>query len=73
MPVEPIPRLTSITGVSRALLTIVGTDEAMAILIAQFGWDVAFSAVARIEGPQGAAALWRAVETLCCDSDAASG
>lgn len=70
---QPIPRLTSVTGVSRALLTILGTEEAMRVLIAQFGWDVAFNAVARIEGTQGAAALWRAVETLCCDSDAASG
>lgn len=68
-----IPRLTSITGVSRALLTIVGSDEAMKILIAQFGWDVAFNAVAHLEGPEGAAALWRAVEALCYDSDAASG
>lgn len=70
---QPIPRLTSITGVSRALLTIVGVEEAMTILVAQFGWDVAFNAVAHLEGPQGAAALWRAVEMLSCDSDAASG
>lgn len=70
---QPIPRLTSITGVSRALLTIVGTEEAMDILIAQFGWDVAFNAVAHIQGPQGAAGLWHAVAVLCCDSDAASG
>lgn len=70
---QPIPRLTSITGVSRALLTIVGVDEAMTLLIAQFGWDVAFNAVAHIEGTEGAAALWRAVEMLSCDSGAESG
>lgn len=60
------PRLTSITGVSRALLVTAGVDDAVSILVTQFGWDVAFNALARLEGPQAEAALWRAVEALGC-------
>lgn len=58
------PRLTSIAGVARALIATVGVDEGVAILIAQFGWDVAFSALARIEGPDACAAMWLALEQL---------
>lgn len=58
------PRLTSIAGVARALIATVGVDEGVAILTAQFGWDVAFSAIARLEGPEACAALWRTVEQL---------
>lgn len=61
------PRLKSITGVARALIATVGTDDAVAILIAQFGWDVAFTALAGIETPEAAVALWRAVEQLVGD------
>jgi hypothetical protein len=65
--VTPSPRLTSIAGVARALIATVGVDEGVAILIAQFGWDVTFAALARIEGPDAAAALWLAVERLVDD------
>lgn len=61
------PRLSSITGVSRALIAAVGVDDAVGILVSQFGWDLAFSAIARIDGPEGAAGLWRAVETLAVE------
>lgn len=61
---EQAPRLKSITGVARALMATVGVDEAVEILVVQFGWDVAFSALAALEGQDAAAALWRAVETL---------
>lgn len=61
------PRLSSITGVSRALIAAVGVDDAVGILVTQFGWDLAFSAIARLDGPEGAAGLWRAVEALSCE------
>ena len=61
------PRLRSITGVSRALIATVGVEEAVDILVSQFGWDVAFLAVAHLEGPEAGTALWRAVEVLAVD------
>ena len=67
---DQAPRLKSITGVARALMATVGVDEAVEILVAQFGWDVAFSALAGLEGPDAAAALWRAVESLCREESA---
>ncbi|MEX2620620.1 MAG: hypothetical protein WD250_10405 [Egibacteraceae bacterium] len=70
---EQTPRLTSITGVSRALITTLGVDDAVGVLVRQFGWDLAFSALARIDGAAGASGMWRAVEGLVCDADAAQG
>lgn len=64
---NPAPRLTSITGVARALIATVGVDDAVAILIAQFGWDVAFQALAAVETPEASVALWRAVESVSVD------
>lgn len=64
---EPGPRLTSIAGVARALIATVGVDDAVSILISQFGWDVAFSALARLDCPEASVALWRSVEALSCD------
>lgn len=58
------PRLTSITGTSRALIATVGVDEAVDTLVAQFGWDATVQAVARIEGDIGGRALGRAVAGL---------
>lgn len=63
-----IPRLRSITGVSRALIATVGVDDAVTILISQFGWDVAFQALANVEGVDAAVALWRAVEALAIEA-----
>jgi hypothetical protein len=65
--VNSSPRLTSIAGVARALIATVGIEEGVAILTAQFGWDVAFSALAHIESPEACAALWMVVEQLVCD------
>ena len=64
---EQAPRLTSIAGVARALIATVGVDDAVGILISQFGWDVAFSALARLDCPEASVALWRSVEMLTCD------
>lgn len=64
---EPAPRLTSIAGVARALIATVGVDDAVGILISQFGWDVAFSALSRLDCPEASVALWRSVEMLMVD------
>jgi len=61
------PRLSSISGVARALIATVGVDDAVTILTTQFGWDTAFIALARLELPEAATALWRATEQLVCD------
>jgi hypothetical protein len=65
--VEQGPRLRSIAGVARALIATVGTDEAVGILVGQFGWDVAFLALARLDSPEASVALWRSVEMLVCN------
>ena len=64
---QPQPRLSSISGVARALIATVGVDDAVTILTTQFGWDTAFSALARLEVPEAATAMWRATEQLLCD------
>ena len=56
------PRLASITGVARALMATVGVEEAVNILTVQFGWDVAFNALAGLDGPEAGRALWIALE-----------
>lgn len=64
---EPAPRLKSIAGVARALIATVGIEDAVNILVAQFGWDVAFLALARVDGPEATVGMWRSVEMLVCD------
>lgn len=66
---ERAPRLSSITGVSRALISTLGVEDAISILISQFGWDTAFNAVARIEGEDGEEGLWQALHVLVYNSD----
>ncbi len=68
---QPQPRLSSISGVARALIATVGVDDAVAILTTQFGWDTAFIAIARLEVPEASTALWRATEQLLCDDRSA--
>lgn len=67
MELQPQPRLSSISGVARALIATVGVDDAVTILTTQFGWDTAFIALARLEVPEAAVGLWRATEQLVCD------
>ena len=64
---EHLPRLSSISGVARALIATIGVDEAVAILVTQFGWDIAFNALAKIEGAEGESALFRCVAQLVYD------
>ena len=58
------PKLRSITGVARALIATVGVEEAVTILLTQFGWDIAFSAVSHVEGPEGSHAMWLTLERV---------
>ncbi len=65
------PRLSSISGVARALIATIGVDDAVIILTTQFGWDTAFIALARLDVPEASTALWKATEQLLCDDLAA--
>jgi hypothetical protein len=56
------PRLQSITGVARALITTLGLEEAVTVMVAQFGWDVAFQALAQLNGEDVGRALWTALQ-----------
>jgi hypothetical protein len=69
--VDRQPRLSSISGVARALIATVGVDDAVTILTTQFGWDTAFIALAQLDTPEGATGMWRAVEHLVHDDLAA--
>jgi uncharacterized membrane protein len=62
-PIEPaLPRQRSITGVARALIATVGVDDAVAIMLSQFGWDVTFLALAHMsEGQRDAEVAGRAL------------
>ena len=68
---ESQPRLSSISGVSRALIATVGVEDAVTILTTQFGWDTAFIALAQLDIPEATTALWRATELLVLDDRAA--
>lgn len=65
------PRLSSISGVARALIATIGVDDAVTILTSQFGWDTAFIALARLDVPEASTAMWKATEQLLCDDLAA--
>lgn len=54
---------------SRALIATLGVEDAVGILVSQFGWDTTFNAVARIEGDDGEAGLWQALHVLVDSSD----
>ena len=65
------PRLSSISGVARALIATVGVEDAVTILTTQFGWDTAFIALAQLETPEAATGMWKAAEQLVHDDLAA--
>lgn len=58
------PRLTSVMGVARALLVTVDVAETVEVLIAEFGWDVSFQALALLRGDDAARAFGLAWEHL---------
>lgn len=47
---RPAPRLTSVMGVARALLSTVTPGETVEILVGEFGWDQTFQALALLRG-----------------------
>lgn len=47
----PAPlRLTSVMGVARALLATISTEDAVDILVGEFGWDATFQACSLLRG-----------------------
>ena len=67
---QPQPRSSSICGVARALVITMGPADAADILVAQFGWDVAVHALARLEGTQPRVALYDVMARLLTDEAA---
>lgn len=61
------PRLTSVMGVARALLATVDVTETVEVLIAEFGWDVSFQALALLRGDEATRAFGLAWEHLVTD------
>lgn len=61
------PRLTSVMGVARALLATVDVHETVEVLIAEFGWDVTFQALALLRGDEAGQAFGLAWEHLVTD------
>lgn len=61
---RPAPRLTSVMGVARALLTTVSATETVEILVAEFGWDQSFQALALLRGDDAEVAFGVAWEHL---------
>ncbi|MBW3621005.1 MAG: hypothetical protein KY461_12225 [Actinobacteria bacterium] len=62
------PRLTSVMGVARALLATVDEQETVDVLIAEFGWDVAFQALALLRGDEAGRAFGLAWQHLVLDA-----
>lgn len=44
-------RLTSVMGVARALLATISVEDAVDVLISEFGWDATFQACSLLRGP----------------------
>lgn len=48
---DPVrPRVTSVMGVARALLATIDLEDAVDVLVSEFGWDVTFQALSRLRG-----------------------
>lgn len=64
LPLSHSPRLTSVMGVARALLVTLGVEDTVDVLVAEFGWDVAFQALALLRGAEEAfARCWEVLLT----------
>lgn len=62
-----IPRLTSVMGVARALISTVGAEDAVEVLVLEFGWDIAFQALALLQGDDASEAFALAWTYLLTD------
>lgn len=47
---RPAPRLTAVLGVARAMLDTLGAEDAVDVLVAEFGWDTTFETLALLRG-----------------------
>lgn len=45
---RPPPRMTAVLGVARAMITTLGPRDAVVVLLAEFGWDATFQALAML-------------------------
>lgn len=61
---DTTPRLTSVMGVARALLATIEVREAVTVLVVEYGWDVAFQALALLRGEHATEAFGAAWELL---------
>lgn len=58
------PRITSVMGVARALLSTVEVSETVEVLITEFGWDLTFQALSLLRGEDAMEAFQLAWEHL---------
>lgn len=61
---SPGQRLTAVLGVTRAMLATLAPNEAVSVLVAEFGWDVAFQSLAMLRGHDAVTAFGIAWERL---------
>lgn len=61
------PRLTTVMGVSRAVIATVGPLDAARVLIDEFGWDATFQALALLRGPEAREAFGATWSALVLD------
>lgn len=61
---RPTPRLTAVLGVTRAMLTTLGPEAAVGVLISEFGWDTTFQALALIRSADATRAFGLTWEML---------
>ncbi len=64
---RPPPRLTAVLGVVKAMLATLGPEDALDVLLAEFGWDVTFSTLALIREPVAQRAFGLAWQRLLLD------
>lgn len=49
---RPAPRITAVLGVTRAMISTLGAEDAVTVLVAEFGWDATFQALAMLRGDE---------------------
>ncbi|MGH3440749.1 MAG: hypothetical protein ACRDUY_01640 [Nitriliruptorales bacterium] len=64
---RPAPRLTAVLGVARAVLETLALEDAVDVLVAEFGWDTTFQTLALLRGEQAGRAFAVTWERLLVD------
>lgn len=54
---RPAPRLTAVLGVTRAMIATLGPQDAVTVLLAEFGWDATFQALSMLRGEEASEAF----------------